>query len=177
VSSAGPHSKGRLIPMPSHLTTPRVRLSNGCYARVSPAQRFWAKVDKNGPVSTYAPHLGPCWLWTAKRDPHGCGRFWGAGQRFVPAPRFSYEGAYGPIPPGLELDHLCRTPSCVRPTHVEAVTHRENMLRGDNPSARCAKATHCKNGHAFDLLNTHFRPNGHRRCRTCAQARYARVAG
>lgn len=94
--------------------------------RPSFEDKFWAKVDKNGPVPSYAPHLGNCWIWMGAvvgRIPYG--RFYNGVQQ-VSAHRFSY----GPIPDGLELDHLCRVPRCVRPTHLEAVTAAENIRRG-----------------------------------------------
>jgi HNH endonuclease len=97
----------------------------------SPADRFWAKVDKNGPVPEERPELGACWIWTKSGSKRGYGSFRPGGERRkVPAHRWSYEAANGPIPEGLELDHLCRNHPCVRPSHLEAVTHRVNMQRG-----------------------------------------------
>jgi hypothetical protein len=96
---------------------------------VTAEDRFWAKVKKDGPVPGYAPQLGGCWLWTGAKHALGYGQQridW----RIVPAHRFSYELLVGPIPEGLQIDHLCRVPSCVRPSHLEPVTHRENGLRG-----------------------------------------------
>lgn len=99
--------------------------------RITTADRFWEKVDKNGPVPDFAPHLGPCWIWTAFRTDDGYGKFnWRNGQL---AHRYLFEGR---IPAGHELDHLCRVRHCVNPDHLEPVTRRENVLRGDNPSAR-----------------------------------------
>ena len=73
------------------------------------------------------------------------------------------------IPDGLTIDHLCRNRACVRLDHLEVVSLGENIRRGDSPPARHRKQTHCVNGHAFDLLNTEFRPNGAgRKCRACA---------
>ena len=101
---------------------------------------FWPKVNKAGP--------GDCWIWTASKDRLGYGKF---GRPSVLAYRFSYELHRGKIPSGLELDHLCRNPSCVNPEHLEAVTHRVNMLRGIGPSAVNARKTHCKQGHPLVL--------------------------
>ena len=132
-------------------------------------ERFWPKVDRSG----------ECWLWTANRLPAGYGLF-GAGGRekgAVLAHRFSYELAHGPIPEGLVIDHLCRTPACVRPDHLEAVTQRENNLR--NPETQFRKnaaKTHCKWGHPFDEANTIRRqdkPN-YRGCRACGRAATAK---
>lgn len=75
------------------------------------------------------------------------------------AHRYSWEEANGPVPEGLELDHLCRTPACVRPDHLEPVTHLENQRRG-SVTAR----THCPQGHPYDTENT-YRDRKGRRCR------------
>jgi excisionase family DNA binding protein len=81
------------------------------------AERFWSKVDTSG----------QCWQWTAGM----CGPY----GRFrddngpVPAHRFAYEQARGPIPAGLTIDHLCANKRCVRPEHLEAVTSVENVRR------------------------------------------------
>ena len=50
----------------------------------------------------------------------------------------------GTIPQGLVIDHLCRNKSCVNPAHLEAVTNTENVLRGEAPSAKAARKTHCQ---------------------------------
>ena len=71
-------------------------------------------------------YLTPCWIWLGAKDPLGYGRF----RNRTIAYRFSYEQVKGSIPDGLELDHLCRVPSCVNPDHLEPVTHHENLLRG-----------------------------------------------
>jgi hypothetical protein len=82
--------------------------------------RFWSKVDRSG----------DCWLWTGQktRAVDGYGRFRFEGRQ-VMAYRWSYEQENGPVPEGLELDHLCRTRLCVRPDHLEAVTPSENVRR------------------------------------------------
>lgn len=98
----------------------------------SPEERFWPKVDKNGSVPECAPHLGSCWLWLAGCDHAGYGEFW-TSDRMFGAHRWAYEQEYGPVPEGLELDHLCRIPRCVRPSHLEPVTHAENMARMAGP--------------------------------------------
>ncbi len=71
-----------------------------------------------------------CWIWIgAKRG--GYGRFKVAGQKSVTAHRASYELHVGPIPEGMQLDHLCRNPACVNPSHLEPVSAAENVRRGD----------------------------------------------
>lgn len=122
--------------------------------------RFWSKVDKSG----------ACWLWTAAKNNHGYGSFWdGRTQQY--AHRFSFFLANGYLP--AELDHLCRTPACVHPLHLEDVSHLENMGRG-----YFASKTHCVNGHQFTPENTYLtRRTGKngvtRRCKTCQNAREA----
>src|ERR1041384_578825 len=88
-----------------------------------------------------------CWLWkgwTAK----GYGMIKVAG-RGVGAHRVSYELFVGPIPDGFEPDHLCKNTMCVRPDHLEPVTHQENVLRGSSPAATHAQQLTCVQGHPF----------------------------
>lgn len=115
-------------------------------------------------------HATPCWIWQLYKDPNGYGRSSKGDSRGVLAHRLVYEEQRGAIPAGLDLDHLCRVTSCVNPSHLEAVTHKVNMLRGVNPPAQNALKTHCKRGHPFDAENTHYTPAGKRRCRTCDRA-------
>lgn len=122
-------------------------------------QRLWAKIDK-------APGNNGCWIWTAGLSTAGYARFFVDGKTRQ-ASRVVFETIVGPIPEGLELDHLCRNVRCVNPAHLEPVTHAENILRG----ARRA-ATHCKYGHEFSPENTATRlRNGtwQRRCRACGR--------
>jgi hypothetical protein len=124
-------------------------------------ERFWAKVA----VPEDRAH---CWLWTAHTNHDGYGRFGGpVPGRLVYAHRFSYELHIGPTPDGLVLDHLCRTPACVNPAHLEPVTDAENIRRGRGIAARRAAQTHCVNGHPFDDANTIRRAGGNRGCRAC----------
>ena len=118
----------------------------------APAARFWDKVSVGD----------GCWEWTGSKS-HGYGQFWD-GDRPVRAHRWAWEQEHGPVPGGLDLDHLCRNPGCVRPDHLEPVTRQENLLRG--VSAQRAK-THCPAGHLYDDENTMLSSSGHRKCRTC----------
>ena len=96
--------------------------------------RFWNKV-RIGPTPIDRPDLGPCWEWTAHRDRRGYGRFAvgsqtdGSYRSAALAHRLAYETLVGPIPDGLEPDHLCRNQPCVNPGHLEPVTHAVNLQR------------------------------------------------
>ena len=92
-----------------------------------PKTLFWMKVDKDGPIPEYAPHLGPCWLWMASLS-SGYGQVRIAQRRHY-AHRLAYEWLIGAIPFGLTLDHLCLIQRCVNPSHLEPVTRSENSRR------------------------------------------------
>ena len=99
-------------------------------------ERFWAKVNKSGPVPEFNPSLGRCWDWTASCNESrgGYGQF-NLDGRTRKAHAVSWELCRGPIPAGLVPDHLCRRPVCVNPSHLEPVTNLENFLRGMHPYA------------------------------------------
>lgn len=138
------------------------------------ASRFWSKVDKDGPVPAARPDLGPCWLWTAAQTGGGYGYFRVNG-RSVRAHRFAYELLVGPVPVGLELDHLCRVLACINPDHMEPVTHQVNILRGIGEVARNARKTCCPQGHPYDAENTYWSRRGGRHCRACGRVRSREV--
>ena len=104
-----------------------------------------------------------CIEWHGPRSPNGYGR---VSTKY--AHRIIYEECFGEIPDGLQIDHLCRNRGCVNPAHMEAVTQRENILRGESTAALNSRKTHCKNGHQFDSKNTAIRrSNGSRVCIEC----------
>jgi hypothetical protein len=111
---------------------------------------------------------GGCWLWTDEPAANGYGYLGVGGRagRKIQAHRLAYELYIGPIPPGLDIDHLCRNRRCVNPWHLEAVDRRTNLLRGDTVTARHAAATRCPQGHPYDDRNTRVY-RGKRQCRTC----------
>lgn len=80
--------------------------------------------------------------------------------------RLMYEWFVGPIPDGKQIDHLCRVRHCAAPAHLEAVTLRVNVLRGEGPSAQASRRTHCPQGHPYDAANT-YRFRTYRQCRAC----------
>lgn len=109
-----------------------------------------------------------CWEWQGKRGHvgHGLVQFNGRG-RLVH--RLVWEFMRGPIPDGLELDHLCRNPPCCNPDHLDPVTHAENMRRGIQSFAT---RTHCLSGlHELTPENvTTNSTTGRNRCRECRNA-------
>jgi len=136
------------------------------------AERFWDKVG---------PHDDPtkCWLWTAStiksRGKLRYGTF-GVGDRQVLAHRFSYEMHYHVIiPDGMTIDHVkargCTSTLCVNPHHLEVVTLKVNVLRGETFASNKANQICCIHGHSFNEENTYVRPNGSRCCRVCMRAR------
>jgi len=122
------------------------------------------------------PNTG-CWLWIGNYEAHGYGAIEMKGKRYL-AHRYAYLVFKGEIPEGLELDHLCRTPACVNPDHLEAVDHRTNILRGVSPMAFKAKSDTCPRGHLKPAPKVEVKGKPPiRRCVPCRRAaRRARYA-
>lgn len=119
------------------------------------AQRFLEKIS-----------LGDgCWEWTAAVNGEGYGQFRLDNHgRQVPAHRYAYELLVGPIPEGLEIDHLCRVRRCVRPNHLEPVTTRINCWRGFGFTGVNARKQTCPRAHTYDRVNI----RGDRFCSICS---------
>jgi hypothetical protein len=79
----------------------------------------------------------------------------------------------GPVPQGLELDHLCRVRGCVNPAHLEPVTMRENARRGAvaRGYGTVLSLDCCTHGHPLTPDNIIIRANGHLNCHACRRAR------
>jgi hypothetical protein len=126
-------------------------------------ERFLARVNKTD----------TCWLWLLSLDGHGYGQF-SIGGRQVKAHRWAYEHFVGLIPQGYELDHLCRVRHCCNPAHLEATTHRTNVLRGSGIAAKQALLIRCGRCGGDYTLDK----RGRRVCLLCqairARARYVR---
>ena len=105
-----------------------------------PAVRFWRKVDKSD----------ECWLWQGGKNQNGYGLFKPSKDRTTAAHRYAYELSVGPIEPRKSLDHICRTPSCVRPDHLRQVTAAENQQHQeghrDSKSGRRGVSWYAKTG-------------------------------
>jgi HNH endonuclease len=125
------------------------------------------------------PDKNGCWPWTGTKDRTGYGRFGvkfsvGVWKTTVLAHRVSFVLFKGEIPDGDSLDHLCRNRACVNPAHLEAVSFKENVLRGESFTARNARKEFCPKGHP--LLGENLKLDRYktgrvaRRCRQCANA-------
>lgn len=119
-----------------------------------------------------------CLVWTGPlRKGYGSIGIYGVGQRRVHLAAWIY--TFGPVPTGLELDHLCHTRSdcdlgdacqhraCWNVEHLEPVPHTINVLRGQSPAGKNAKKTHCIHGHPFSGPNLLMGGDGRRICREC----------
>lgn len=139
---------------------------------VDPKVRFGRHVDKHGPYTGLA--AGRCWDWTGATS-SGRGRF-GIGsakdgtREVVLAYLWLWEQEHGPVPDGLELDHLCRRPICIRDSHLEPVPHVINCQRGVGGQHNTAK-THCPGRHPYSGNNLYIDPSGRRHCRVCRRER------
>ena len=127
--------------------------------------RFWSRVS-------FASKDDGCWLWEGDIALNGYGRFSFDGGRQY-AHRFAYVAMVGPIPVGLQLDHVkalgCEHRNCVNPAHLEPVTLAENIRRGRNLNR---EKTHCPDGHPYSGDNVrNYGGRAGRQCVTCNKIR------
>jgi hypothetical protein len=129
-------------------------------------------IDRFNDFIGHKKDIKDCWIWQGCTDTKGYGLL-RIKNKNVKAHRFSYQYYIGPIPKGLQLDHLCKVKNCVNPNHLEAVTLQENMRRSQPDrifSFDIGKAnrekTHCPSGHKYSVENTYIR-NKSRNCKKC----------
>ncbi len=111
-----------------------------------------------------------CWEWQGYVHPGGYGHF--SDTKKFTAHRWSYEYFIGKIEANLKIDHLCRVRHCVNPKHLEAVTQKENIARGNTgllTGIIMRSKTHCPKNHEYSYKNTYISPSGKRVCRQCAR--------
>lgn len=120
-----------------------------------------------------------CIEWTGSRTRWGYGQLsmrGGGGSGVFQAHRVALAWATGEQPLGMVADHLCRNRACVNPEHLEWVTDRVNILRGNGATAQHARKTHCPQGHPYSDENTYRFAAGRRICKECARARSRRYS-
>ena len=139
-------------------------LNNKIGASLREIERFLCKIIR--PAGT------DCWIWSAYKDNAGYGKFRRHGHPPIVAHRFSYELSIGAIPPGIQIHHKCRNPTCVNPDHLEALTPAEHIVKAVYVHK---ERTHCRRGHELTPKNTHLY-RGVKVCRACARLRMARKA-
>jgi len=127
--------------------------------------RFWSKVDKDGPIPPLCPELGPCWIYTSGGNSYGSFYFRGYCFR---AHRFAYLVSGKPIADGLVIDHECCVHYCVNPAHLEPVTQEENSHKSNRGASR---KPFCGYGHEMKGDNVYVDPDGHRHCIECRRRR------
>jgi len=144
---------------------------NRNYKIIPPFDRFMQKFKVN-------PKTG-CWIWTGTYDDKGYSQLFLKQEKItrkatkISGHRFSYLTLKGKIPPGMQIDHICRTRGCVNPEHLRLVTPRENVLLGIGPAAEHASKVACVNGHPFTIENTYVWKGKFRKCRECRRIKQA----
>jgi hypothetical protein len=141
---------------------------NGRIEKTHPAVRFFMNVEvvESG-----------CWEWRGRIEKNGYARFYD-GEKRIPVHRWMYREVVGElgVPPDMTIDHICGNRKCVNPQHLEQVSMRENLMRGNTPARKNAEKTHCKRGHPFFGENLKIkRTTGERICRECERERWEKA--
>jgi hypothetical protein len=126
--------------------------------------------NKLNNCSVPEPNTG-CQFWLHDSVTGGYGRI-AINKRKVLAHRLSYVLYKGEIGEGLTIDHKCNQPYCINPDHLQAITMRENTMRGSSFAVTNSKKTHCPKGHEYSDSNTFLNSKGRRECRMCRSGRY-----
>ena len=122
---------------------------------------------------TIDPDTG-CWVWNKSLERNGYARM-SVGHKVEGVHRITYKERHGFIPDGFEIDHLCRNRACCNPDHLEAVEHRENLMRSPIAAARInSEKAKCNRGHELSGDNLAIDALGYRSCRACSRIRTAR---
>lgn len=128
--------------------------------------RFWSKVDRSS---------SECWIWTAAVTNAGYGKFkLPRDGKSISAHRLALLLTDGPVPDGMEVDHLCRNRRCVNPAHLEIVSREENQRRSREDRGYVTTTGFCGRGHPLTASNT---TGPRKRCLTCARDYYAKSHG
>ena len=161
---------------------------NGTHQARGYCFKHWKKWRKYGdPLGGYAPltareyldanttRAGECLEWTGAFLSNGYGSVGIRSLGAALAHRLAYRESVGPIPDGLQIDHLCRNRACVNPEHLEAVPQEVNMRRGWGSRLQNGMDTKCLHGHEYTPANTYVNPNNpkDKRCRECSRIRDA----
>lgn len=127
------------------------------YNKLMDTTKYWEKVNKTS----------GCWKWGAWSNGKGYGLVRINGKSYL-AHRISYEIAYGEIPKGLVIDHICNNTKCVNPSHLQAITQQQNILRSTKHiSKERASKKQCIRGHNLFGDNLYIRKDRRRACKLC----------
>lgn len=152
-----------------HFPSPR------CAVSIVPVQGELLKLAEKILARVRVDEKG-CWVWTGASHSKGYGQVWFNKKQFS-THRAMMMATDQVIPPGMQVDHLCRNPPCCNPAHLEIVTPAENVRRGragHHARERALAQTHCRNGHPRNAQNTYVPKTGRGHCRICALQRKAR---